>query len=89
MPRAPNSQTGFLTQPTAVSKYGSVLKLLRTGTLALPFEVGPANNTRGFRSADGLRPQMCLFGRSADRPRLQENMRIWVRRYSRLQSAHL
>jgi len=32
----------------AVSKYGSVLKLLRTGTLALPFEVGPANNTRGF-----------------------------------------
>jgi len=39
-------------------------KLLRTGTLALPLEVGPANNTRGFRSADGPRLQMCLFGGS-------------------------
>jgi len=52
-----------------VSKYGSILKLLRTGTLALPFKVGPANNTRGFRSTDGPHPHMCLFGRSADRPR--------------------
>jgi len=28
--------------------------------MALPFEVGHANNTRGLRSADGPRPQMCL-----------------------------
>ena len=87
MPRVPHSQRGFLTQPTAVSKYGSVLKLLRTGTLALPFEVGPADNTRGCRSADGPRPQICLFGGSTDRPRPQENLRI--RGYLRPQSAHL
>ena len=72
-----------------MSKYGSVLKLMRTGTLALPFEVGPANNCRGFRSADGPRPQTCLFGRSTDHPRPQENLRIQVRGYPRLQSAHL
>ena len=57
--------------------------------MALPFEVGPANNTRGFRSADGPRPQMCLFGGSADRPCLQKNLRIRVRGYPRPQSAHL
>jgi len=51
------------------AKNESVLKLLRTGTLALPFEVGPANNTRGFRSADG--------------PHSQENLRIRVRGYPR------
>ena len=31
--------------------------------MALLFDVGPANNTRGFRSADGPRPQsahLCL-----------------------------
>jgi len=73
----------------SVQNNGSVLKLLRTGTLALPFEVGPANNTRGFRSADGPHPQMCFFGGSADRPRPQENQRIWVRGYPRPQFAHL
>jgi len=89
MPRAPHSQTGFLTLPTAVSKYGLVLKLLRTGTLALPFEVGCANKTGGFKSADGPRPQMRLFGGSADRLRPQENLRIRVRGYPRPQSAHV
>jgi len=73
--------------PTAVSKYGSILKLLRTGTLAHRIEVGPANNTRGFRSADGPRPQMCLFGGSAGRPRPQENLRIRVRGYPRPHSS--
>ena len=58
-----------------------VLKLLRTGTLALPFQVGPANDTHGFRSADGPRPQIYLFGRSADRP--QENLRIRISGYPR------
>ena len=51
------------------AKNGSALKLLRTGTLALSFEVGPANNTCGFRSADGQRSQ--------------ENLRIRVRGYPR------
>ena len=72
-----------------MSEYGSVLKLLRTGTLALLFQVGPANDTRGFRSTDGLRLQMCLFGGSVDRPRLQENLWIQVRGYPRPQSTHL
>ena len=62
---------------------------LRTGTLALPFEVGPEINTRGFRSADDPCPQMCLFDGSADSLRLQENLRIQVHGYPRPQSAHL
>ena len=68
MPRAPHSQTGLLASPTAVSKYGSVLKLLRTGTLALPFQDGHAHNTRGFRSASAsvhVRKKICGSG-SAD-----------------------
>ena len=43
----------------------------------------------GFRFTDGPCPQMCLFGGSVDRLHLQENLRIHVRGYSRLQSAHL
>jgi len=70
-PTQSNRLSYITARPTAVFKCGSVLKLLRTGTLALPFEVGPANNIRGFRSADGPRPQMCLFGGSADHPRPQ------------------
>jgi len=92
MPRAPHRQTlkqAFLHSPLQCPNMGSVLKLLRTGTLAIPFEVGPANNTRGFTSADGPRPQMCLFGGSADRPRPQETLRIRVRGYPRPQSTHL
>ena len=56
--------------------------------MALPFKVGPANYTRGFRSVDGPRLQMCLFGGSIDRPRPQENLRIRVRRYPCPQSTH-